>query len=117
MRSPIAISLACATLAACAGMVDESGEMPEMSRPVDIEGPAVLPHVQQFADLVCGSLDACHISTYDGHHPVASRAIDILVSDVYGRVPSDNNALGDAVAAFALVHQEDAGIWYVIWRQ
>ncbi|HUS27463.1 MAG TPA: hypothetical protein VMZ53_03110, partial [Kofleriaceae bacterium] len=123
MQSSLAIALACVTLTACAGVVDETGSGDdgaggeEMSRPVDIEGPDVLPHVQRFADLVCGSLDACHISTYAGHHPVASRAIDILVSDVYGRVPSDDNALGDAVAAFALAHQDPAGIMYVIWRQ
>ena len=117
MRSLMAIAVACVPLCACAGMVDNSGPGDEMSRPVDIEGPAVLPHVQQFADLVCGSFDACRISTYDGHHPVAARAIDILVSDEYGRVPSDDNALGDAVAAFALAHQQSASIWYVIWRQ
>ena len=123
MRSLMAIALACAPLAACAGVVDETGPGgggsggDEMSKAVDIEGPEVLPHVQRFADLVCGSLDACHISTYAGHHPTASRAIDILVSDVYGSVPSDDNALGDAVAAFALGHQDSAGITYVIWRQ
>jgi hypothetical protein len=128
MRLSVAIALASVTLSACAGVVEEgapgpdgggsgSGEVPEMSRAVDIEGPAVLPHVQKFADLVCGSLDACHISTYAGHHPTASRALDILASDVYGRVPSDNNALGDAVADFVLAHQESAGIMYVIWRQ
>ena len=126
MRSFVAIALA-VTLAACAGVVEESapvdggegggGEVPEMSRPVDIEGPEVLPHVQKFADLVCGSLDACEISTYTGHHPSASRALDILVSDVYGRVPSDDNALGDAVAELVLAHQESGGIMYVIWRQ
>jgi hypothetical protein len=127
MRLFLAIALA-VTVAACAGTVEDGaapdgatggggGEGPDMSRPVDIEGPDVLPHVQTFANLVCGSLDACHISTYTGHHPTASRAIDILVSDVYGRVPSDNNALGDAVAAFALAHQNSAGIMYVIWRQ
>jgi peptidoglycan DL-endopeptidase CwlO len=84
---------------------------------VDIEGPEVLPHVQRFANLVCGTTAACTISTYAGHHPSAERAIDILVSDVYGEVPSDNNALGDKVAAFALANQTENGIWYVIWRQ
>lgn len=125
MRSLLAIALACTPLVGCAGIVEDGGgddagsgsDVSEMSRPVDIEGPAVLPHVQRFADLVCGSLDACHISTYEGHHPTASRAIDILVSDEYGSVPSDNNALGDAVAGFALAHQESGGIMYVIWRQ
>ena len=30
---------------------------------------------------------------------------------------SDHNALGDEVAAYALAHQHDNGITYVIWRQ
>lgn len=92
-------------------------EEPAPPREVEIEGPAVLPHVQQFANAVCGATDACTISTYNGHHPEAARAIDILVSDVYGQLPSDDNALGDKVAAYALDHQPDYGIWYVIWRQ
>lgn len=86
-------------------------------REVEIQGPPVLPHVQRFANAVCGATDACTISTRNGHHPSAERAIDILVSDAYGQLPSDDNALGDEVAAFALAHQADYGIWYVIWRQ
>jgi hypothetical protein len=66
---------------------------------------------------VCGTFDACTISTYEGHSPTASRAIDILVSDAFGKVPSDDNALGDAVAAFALAQQDANAITYVIWRQ
>lgn len=57
------------------------------------------------------------MSTYEGHQPTAARALDILVSDVYGKVPTDGNALGDKVAAFALAHQPEHGITYVIWRQ
>jgi hypothetical protein len=84
---------------------------------VDITGPDVLPHVQAFANAMCGATGACSIGTRVGHHPSAERAIDILVSDVYGEVPSDNNALGDEVAAFALAHQAEYGVWYAIWRQ
>lgn len=104
---------------ACTGAIDgtvEPGEEPP-PRAVDITGPAVLPHVQAFADAVCGATDACTISTRNGHHPTAERALDILVSDVYGSVPTDANALGDLVAQYALAHQPDNGIWYVIWRQ
>ena len=92
---------------------------PDASSPksVDITGPEVLPHVQTFANAVCGATDACTISTYNGHHPSAQRALDILTSDAYGERPSDDNALGDAVAAYALAHQAEHGIWYVIWRQ
>ncbi|HEU0034586.1 MAG TPA: hypothetical protein VFQ53_28375 [Kofleriaceae bacterium] len=86
-------------------------------RTVDIEGPEVLPHVQRYANRVCTALGSCTISTYEGHHPTASRALDTLVSDQYGSVPSDDNALGDAVAQYALDHMAENGIWYVIWRQ
>ena len=65
---------------------------------VTIEGPAVLAHVQKFANAVCGATEACTISTYNGHSPTAARAIDILVSDVYGKVPTDGNKLGDTGA-------------------
>jgi hypothetical protein len=44
-------------------------------------------------------------------------ALDLLSSDVYGEVPSDDNALGDAAAEFALSQQAAMGIRYVIWRQ
>ena len=86
-------------------------------RTVTIDGPAVLPHVQAFADAACNAVGACTVSTYDGHHPSAERAIDTLVSDAFGSYPSDDNALGDAHAEFALAHMADYGIWYVIWRQ
>lgn len=84
---------------------------------VVIEGPAVLPHVQAFANAVCTALDACMISTYDGHDPVAAQAIDILISDEYGQLPSDNNAFGDSVAQFALDHYGEYAMMYVIFRQ
>lgn len=116
MRAALAIALA---LAGCAGTVEDGSEAPAdpMEKAVVIEGPAVLPHVQHFANLVCGTFDACTISTYEGHSPTASRAIDILVSDAYGKVPSDGNMLGDAVAQFALDHQDENAITYVIFRQ
>jgi hypothetical protein len=114
--------------AACAGSIDDTtgddkgGEpgmvdagMPAAS--VDITGPAVLPHVQRFANEVCAATAACTIVTREGHHPTAARALDILVSDAFGKTPTDNNALGDRVAAFALAHQTESGIWYAIWRQ
>src|SRR5688572_24709333 len=84
---------------------------------VDITGPDVLPHVQRFANAMCAATSACTIGTRVGHHPSAERAIDILVSDVYGETPSDGNELGDKVAAYALAHQPEHGIWYAIWRQ
>lgn len=86
-------------------------------RTVEVEGPAVLPHVQGFADAVCTDLGACTISTYEGHSPTANRALDLLASDVYGERPGDGNALGDAAAAYALEHMAEHGVMYVIWMQ
>jgi hypothetical protein len=118
MRFVLAISLA---IGACTGTIDTENDAGPTQTPdprtVEIEGPTVLAHVQKFANTVCGATDACHISTYEGHQPTASRAIDILVSTVYGKVPSDDNALGEKVAAFALAHQAEHAITYVIWRQ
>ena len=106
----------------CTGTIDDSEQNvdPPSNNPprtVTIEGPAVLPHVQKFANAVCGATEACTISTYNGHSPTASRAIGILVSDVYGKVPTDGNKLGDTVAAYALEHMPDHAVMYVIWRQ
>jgi hypothetical protein len=115
--------LAGAILPACTGEIDavsgdgEGDDAAADRDPVDIEGPAVLPHVQAFADAACDAVGACQASTYNGHHPTADRALDTLVSDAYGSVPSDDNALGDAHADFALANQAEFGIWYVIWRQ
>lgn len=113
------VPLLAIALGAC-GVGDVDGSDPDPAEPdpaVDITGPAVLPHVQRFANAACGATTACTISTYDGHHPVAARALDLLASDVYGSLPGDDNALGDAVAEYALAHQQEHGIWYVIWRQ
>ena len=78
--------------AACSGTIgtetggDDDDDMPPPTpKTVDIEGPEVLPHVQRFANAACTDLDTCRISTYNGHSPTASRALDILVSDVYGQ--------------------------------
>jgi len=121
MRLVLATALA---MAACSGTLDSSGgdnsdDDPPDDSPilVDITGPQVLPHVQRFANAVCADTSACSISTYEGHQPVAARALDILASDVYGERPTDNNALGDEVADHVLAHQVDAGITYVIWKQ
>ena len=111
----MATGVACA-LAGCTGAVDDDDETPDEVMVV-IEGPEVLPHVQRFANQVCTETDACAISTYVGHSPSAERAIDILVSDRYGTVPSDDNALGNRVAELALARRMPAGIEYVIWRQ
>ena len=132
MRFQLATRLATFALAtfalavgACTGSVDAGSTDPAadaMAEPgpermVDITGPAVLPHVQRYANAVCTATGACTISTYEGHQPVASRALDTLISDVYGSLPTDGNALGDEVAAFALAHQHEFGVTYVIFRQ
>ncbi|MBA2541900.1 MAG: hypothetical protein H0V17_19805 [Deltaproteobacteria bacterium] len=122
MRLMLATALA---MFACTGTIDggtsagddDDGDPPPTPQIVDIEGPMVLPHVQTFANAVCTDTGACSISTYEGHSPTASRALDILSSDVYGERPTDNNVLGDEVAEHALAHQVEYGITYVIWRQ
>lgn len=101
-----------------AGASDGGGDdTPDPVEHVVIEGPAVLPHVQAFADAACAAVGACQVSTYEGHHPSADRAIDTLMSEAFGTLPTDDNALGDAHADFALSHMAEFGIWYVIWRQ
>ncbi len=120
----IALATALAMLAACSGTLD-SGDPGSITdaptgdpdRVVDITGPTVLPHVQRFANAMCSATGACSVSTYEGHSPSAERAIDILASDVYGDRPTDDNALGNTVADFALAHQAENGITYVIWMQ
>ncbi len=119
-------------LAACTGDIDgtsggddgpgsgtaDTGPDSGMPAPkVDITGPAVLPHVQRFANEMCAATGACTIGTREGHHPTANRAIDILVSNAFGQTPTDNNALGDRVAKYTLDHQAANGVWYLIWRQ
>src|SRR5688500_14780737 len=100
VRVLLATTLAVLTTG-CTGSIEDNGEVTPPENPpraVDIDGPPVLAHVQEFANALCGATDACTISTYSGHHPTAARALDILVSDVYGKRPTDNNALGDEVA-------------------
>lgn len=124
-RLAVCVLLATASGACGVGTIEtgepgEPGTTPDAAaepRTVDIEGPAVLPHVQKFANAACGATAACTISTYNGHTPTAARALDILTSDVYGKRPTDNNALGDEVAAYALANQPAHAITYVIWRQ
>ena len=120
LATALATCVLIATSACGVGTIEDGTAGPDAGgepRTVDIEGPAVLPHVQKFANAACGATTACTISTYAGHQPTASRATDALVSDVYGKRPTDSNALGDTVAAYALAHQPEHGITYVIWRQ
>jgi hypothetical protein len=87
----------------------------QSSVPVDIDGPWVRDHVQSFAELACGSVDACVTSTYDGHQPSADLALDIRTSSSYD--VADNFAFGDRLAQFALDNQSRYRIWYVIYKQ
>lgn len=119
----LAIALAVLT-AGCTGTIDDGGKDDEPPvtpddppQPVDVTGPDVLPHVQAFADASCGATGACTISTYVGHSPTAERALDILTSDAYGERPTDDNALGDEVARWALDHMGEYAVTYVIWKQ
>ena len=84
---------------------------------VVIAGPPVRAHVQAFVDAACAAVGSCEALTYVGHDPSADLAVDLVVSDTLGELPSDGNALGDALAAYALEQQVTYGIRYVIWRQ
>jgi hypothetical protein len=84
---------------------------------VDIDGPAVQPHVQVFADDVCEAEGECRASTYEGHSPSADLSLDLLTSAVYGALPTDGHAFGDRVAAFAVDNRTKYRIQYVIHRQ
>jgi peptidoglycan hydrolase-like protein with peptidoglycan-binding domain len=81
-----------------------------------VSGGSVLAHVQSFAAAVCSTTGACAASTYPGHDPDLTRALDILVSSAFGVSPGDFS-LGDSVAAFALDNFSARGVMYVIWRQ
>lgn len=84
---------------------------------VDIEGPAVRPHVQVFADDACKLQAACRASTYAGHQPSADLALDFPSGEDYGKLPTDNHAFGDRLAAFAVDNRAKYRIEYVIYRQ
>lgn len=86
---------------------------------VDIEGPTVKPHVQVFANEACAvhGLGACRPSTYVGHSPTAELALDVPTSASYGKLPTDDGAWGEALAAWALENQAKYRIEYVIHRQ
>lgn len=84
---------------------------------VDIEGPAVRPHVQVFADDACRLQQACRASTYVGHSPSADLALDMPTSEDYGKLPTDDHAFGDRLAEFAVANRAKYRIDYVIYRQ
>lgn len=86
---------------------------------VDIEGPAVRPHVQVFANESCAvhGEGACRPSTYVGHSPSAELALDIPTSKSYGTAEVDPGTYGETLAAWALQNQAKYRIDYVIHRQ
>jgi hypothetical protein len=84
---------------------------------VVVSGGPVVAHAQAFANAMCNATGACNISTYEGHQPTRDRALDTLASNAYGQYPSDNYALGNAVANYALNNWGTYRILYVIWKQ
>lgn len=95
------------------------GDIPvEAEEDPDAEGVVgtVLPHVQVYASAMCAATGACTASTYEDHHPHSTRALDILVSSAYGRMPA-SFAMGDEVAEFTLREWSSHGVMYLIWRQ
>jgi hypothetical protein len=84
---------------------------------VEVEGPAVQPHVQLFANDACRERQACRASTYRGHQPSADLALDFPSGEDYGKLPTDGHAFGDALAEFAVANRARYRIEYVIYRQ
>jgi hypothetical protein len=84
---------------------------------VVVSGGPVLSHVQAYADNVCWATGGCTISTYEGHHPERSRALDNLASNAYGYYPTDGYAKGDRIANWTLNNWRSYRVWYVIWKQ
>jgi hypothetical protein len=87
---------------------------------VEVAGPWVEPHVQDFANAVCNRFNACRPSTYDGHPTRgASLALDILVSGQWGDPANEGDGLGKGwdVARYALAdHDGRFRVDYVIWQ-
>ncbi|WP_394823516.1 hypothetical protein [Pendulispora albinea] len=84
---------------------------------VDIEGPPVRSQAQTFANEACCFVEACRAGTYNGHQPSADLALDMLTSEAYGQVPSDNHEFGNRLAEFAVSNMSKYRIAYVIYRQ
>jgi hypothetical protein len=97
------------------GRADENSG--EVGTAVYVSGGPVLSHVQAYADSVCYYTGGCSISTYEGHHPERSRALDNLASNSYGSYPTDGYAKGDRIANWTLNNWWSYRIWYVIWKQ
>jgi uncharacterized protein YraI len=94
-----------------------SGSYLNNMRTVTVSGGPVLSHVQSYSNAVCSATGACNISTYEGHSPTRTRAVDILASSAYGVYPSDGYALGDKVAQMTLNQWNSYRTMYVIWKQ
>ena len=85
---------------------------------VNISGPAVLAHVQTFANRACGAYGCPYsVGTYAGHQPTASRAIDLMMSP-YGTVASGANLTrGTNIANYSIANAGANRVLYTIWRQ
>ncbi|MGH9226166.1 MAG: hypothetical protein ACRD2W_20815 [Acidimicrobiales bacterium] len=74
----------------------------------------VLPHVQSFASAVAEATGVTWVSSYPGHDPHITRALDVFVAPAsYGA----DRALGDAVCDFAHDHFDRFGVWYMLFRR
>lgn len=94
-----------------------TGSAPSSGSAVRITGPAVLPHVQSFANASCARYGCPYdVGTRVGHDPSANRAIDMMMS-VLGRLPSDGGARGTSIANFGVANESAHRVYYVIWKQ
>jgi hypothetical protein len=84
---------------------------------VSITGPAVLPHVQTFANRVCAAVGCPFtVGTRVGHSPTAERALDFMQAAI-GRHPTDGGVRGDRLSSYALNNWAANRLMYIIWKQ
>jgi hypothetical protein len=86
---------------------------------VAIQGPAVRPHVQSFANAACAKYGCPYeLGTRVGHDPSADRAVDMMMG-AYGTVPPAAGVTrGTNIANFGVSAAANAyKVYYVIWRQ
>lgn len=76
----------------------------------NVVGGPVLGHVQAFANECSRATGQQAFSTYEGHSPHRTRALDIFV-------PTSDRRQGDAICEFAKKHYRRFGIDYVIFRR
>lgn len=96
---------------------DTENDVEDRTAEGTISGLWVYDHVQAFSNGICRYVSACNASTYNGHHPSASRAVDVMINGGGVWPTATQTQKGENIANFALKNMRKYGIWYVIWKQ